>query len=68
VTPALFIIAVLILIGNALLGDIRYYGARLSGGPNPYEWSGALLVLIIVLAGVPAFYTWKATHARTSKR
>jgi amino acid transporter len=64
VTPALFIIAVLVLIGNALFGDIRYYGARLSGEPNPYEWSGALLVLVIVLAGIPAFYIWKATHSR----
>jgi amino acid transporter len=68
VTPALFIIAVLLLIGNALLGDIRYYGARLSGASNPHEWSGALLVLLIVLAGVPAYYIWKATHSRKDER
>jgi amino acid transporter len=63
ITPALFIIAVLLLIGNALFGDIRYYAARLSGGPNPHEWSGALLVFAIVLAGIPAYYIWTAAHS-----
>lgn len=68
VTPALFIIAVMLLIGNALFGDIRYYGARFSGGQNPYEWSGALLVFAIVGAGVPAYYIWKAVHSRKDER
>ena len=59
VTPALFILAVALLVGNALLGDIRYYGAKLAGGPNPYEWSGALMVFAIILAGIPVYYVWK---------
>jgi basic amino acid/polyamine antiporter, APA family len=58
VTPALFILAVLLLVGNALVGDIRYYLARLAGGPNPHEWSGALMVAAIILAGIPAYYIW----------
>jgi basic amino acid/polyamine antiporter, APA family len=62
VTPALFILAVLFLIGNALLNDLRYYGAMLAGGPNPYERSGALIVAAIILAGIPVYYIWQATH------
>ncbi|MEN3331562.1 MAG: hypothetical protein V7641_927 [Blastocatellia bacterium] len=58
VTPALFILAVLLLVGNALVGDIRYYLAIWAGGPNPHEWSGALMVAGIILAGIPAYYLW----------
>jgi amino acid transporter len=58
VTPALFILAVLLLVCNALVGDIRYYLAKLAGGPNPHEWSGALMVAAIILAGIPAYYIW----------
>jgi len=64
VTPALFILAVAILLGNALLGDIRYYSAKLAGEPNPTEWSGALMVFAIILAGIPAYYIWKATRSK----
>ncbi|HJQ24154.1 MAG TPA: amino acid permease [Blastocatellia bacterium] len=62
VTPALFILAVLVLIGNALVGDVRYYLAKLAGGPNPHEWSGALMVAAIILAGIPAYYLWTRSH------
>jgi amino acid transporter len=58
VTPALFILAVLLLVGNALVNDVRYYLARFAGGANPYEWSGALMVAAIILAGIPAYYLW----------
>jgi len=64
VTPALFILAVMWLIGNALVGDIRYYAAKLAGGPNPHEWSGALMMAAIILAGIPAYYLWNAAHSR----
>jgi len=63
VTPALFILAVLFLIGNALLNDIRYYVAKFGGGPNPFEWSGALMVAAIILAGIPVYYIWKAPRS-----
>ncbi|HMG34525.1 MAG TPA: amino acid permease [Blastocatellia bacterium] len=59
VTPALFVGAVLLLLGNALLNDIRYYAAKMSGGPNPFEWSGALMVFAVVVAGIPAYYIWR---------
>ncbi|HSO76781.1 MAG TPA: amino acid permease [Blastocatellia bacterium] len=59
VTPALFILAVLLLVGNAIWSDLRYYAARFAGGPNPHEWSGALMVFTIVLAGIPAYFIWK---------
>ncbi|HEY7913590.1 MAG TPA: amino acid permease [Blastocatellia bacterium] len=58
VTPALFILAVMILISNALWTDLRYYAAKLGGGALPSEWSGALMVAAIVLAGIPAYYLW----------
>src|SRR6185369_18029101 len=58
VTPALFILAVLLLVGNALVGDIRYYLAMMTGDASAHEWSGALMVAAIVLAGIPAYYIW----------
>jgi hypothetical protein len=54
----LFILAVLLLVGNALVNDVRYYLAKFAGGPNPYEWSGALMVAAIILAGIPAYDLW----------
>jgi amino acid transporter len=74
VTPILFILAVLWLIGNAFIEDLRhalgdgfgYYRALFTGGTLPYESSGALLVFVIVLAGIPAYYIWTAAHARRS--
>jgi APA family basic amino acid/polyamine antiporter len=67
VTPALFILAVSLLLGNALLGDIRYYGAKFAGGPNPHEWSGALMVFAIILAGIPVYYIWKSAHSKNGR-
>lgn len=74
VTPILFILAVLWLIGNAFIEDLRhalrdgfgYYRALFTGGALPYESSGALLVFVIVLAGIPAYYIWTAAHAKRS--
>ncbi len=70
ITPVLFILAVLFLVGNALVEDLghglrdgfSYYRALFTGSTLPYESSGALLVLVIVLAGIPAFFVWNATH------
>jgi amino acid transporter len=74
VTPILFILAVLWLIGNAFVEDLRhalrdgfgYYRALFTGGALPYESSGALLVFVIVLAGIPAYYIWTAAHVKRS--
>ncbi len=74
VTPLLFILAVILLVGNALVEDLThglrdnfsYYRALFTGGALPYESSGALLVFAIVLAGIPAYFIWNAVHARRS--
>lgn len=72
VTPILFILAVALLIGNALIEDVShglrdnfsYYRALFTGNALPYESSGALLVFAIVLAGIPAYYLWNAIHSK----
>ncbi|HWP44292.1 MAG TPA: amino acid permease [Blastocatellia bacterium] len=66
VTPALFILAVLFLIGNALIDDLRYYGILAAGGAAS-SGSGVLLVLGIILAGVPAFLLWQAYNRASSR-
>jgi APA family basic amino acid/polyamine antiporter len=74
VTPVLFILAVILLIGNALMEDLghglrdnfSYYRALFTGGKLPYDSSGALLVFAIVLAGIPAYFLWNATHSKRS--
>ena len=72
VTPILFILAVILLIGNALLEDLghglrddfSYYRALFTGNSLPYESSGALLVFAIVLAGIPAYLIWNAAYSK----
>jgi len=74
VTPILFILAVILLIGNALAEDLghglrdnfSYYRALFTGSALPYESSGALLVFAIVLAGIPAYVIWNASHTKQS--
>jgi amino acid transporter len=74
ITPVLFILAVILLIGNALIEDLNhglrdnfsYYRALFTGGKLPYDSSGALLVFTIVLAGIPAYFLWKAAHSKRS--
>lgn len=74
ITPLLFILAVMFLIGNALIEDLihgvgdnfSYYRALFSGSALPYESSGALLVFVVVLAGIPAYLIWNATHSKQS--
>jgi amino acid transporter len=72
VTPILFILAVILLVGNALVEDLAhglgdnfaYYRALFTGSTLPYESSSALLVFAIVLAGIPAYFIWNATHSK----
>ena len=67
VTPALFILAVTFLLGNALIEDIRYFSAKLTGADSPAGFSGALMVFAIILLGIPAYFLWQKAHARSSK-
>jgi APA family basic amino acid/polyamine antiporter len=72
ITPVLFILAVILLVGNALMEDLlhalndnlAYYRALFTGSKLPYDSSGALLVFAIVLAGIPAFFIWNAAHSK----
>jgi hypothetical protein len=74
ITPVLFILAVILLIGNALIEDLdhglrdnfSYYRALFTGGKLPYDSSSALLVFTIVLAGIPAYFLWNAAHRKRS--
>jgi amino acid transporter len=74
ITPVLFILAVILLVGNALVEDLRhalgdnfgYYRALFTGSKLPYDSSGALLVFAIVLAGIPAYFIWNSFHSRRS--
>lgn len=59
VTPALFILAVAVLVGNALVTDVGYYYSLLTTGVGTADWTGALMVAVIILAGVPAYLAWR---------
>jgi amino acid transporter len=59
VTPALFILVVMFLLGNALLDDTRYYLALRGGVVSPPAGSGALMVFGIILLGIPVYLIWK---------
>jgi len=66
VTPILFILAVILLVGTrwsrtsltACVTTSVTTGALFSGSTLPYESSSALLVFAIVLAGIPAYFIW----------
>ena len=67
VTPALFILAVAILIGNALINDFNNLGnyrILFSGGSPPSNWSAALMVFSIILIGIPVYLIWRSKHSR----
>ncbi len=62
VTPALFILAVLFLLGNAVFDDLKYYGL-LATTAKPDAPSGALIVFGLILLGVPFYYIWQRFNA-----
>jgi APA family basic amino acid/polyamine antiporter len=64
VTPALFLLATVFMLGNAVVDDVGYFSARLSGMHPVSQSSGALLISVIILAGIPAYYTWIEMQAR----
>ncbi|MGH9759618.1 MAG: amino acid permease, partial [Blastocatellia bacterium] len=66
VTPILFLLASLYLLGNALADDVIHFGSRLIGAQTATDSSGALLVLAIILAGIPAYYLWIGFQRRRS--
>ena len=64
ITPALFILVVMFLLGNALADDLRYYLALWSGVTSPPAGSGALMVFGIILLVIPVYLIWKRTTTR----
>ncbi|HKV39352.1 MAG TPA: amino acid permease [Blastocatellia bacterium] len=62
VTPALFLLAALYLLGNAAVADTGNVIAFLSGKGAAPGTGGTLLVFGIILAGVPAYYIWEAVN------
>ncbi|MEW6128677.1 MAG: amino acid permease [Acidobacteriota bacterium] len=62
-TPALFIIAVMFLLGNAVLDDLKYYGL-VSSAEKLESPSGALIVFGLILLGVPVFYLWQKFNVK----
>jgi basic amino acid/polyamine antiporter, APA family len=70
VTPALFILAVMFLLGNAFVDDVKYFsslngattagkslGEIILGAPQ-----GAVLVSVLILLGIPVYYIWQAVN------
>jgi amino acid transporter len=68
VTPALFILVVLFLLGNALADDLRYYLALWGGVVSPPAGSGALMVFGIILLGIPVYLIWNRITAKSAVR
>ena len=58
ITPALFILAVLFLLGNAVFDDLKYYGV-VPSTQKADSPSGALIVFGLILLGVPFYYIWQ---------
>jgi amino acid transporter len=65
-TPALFILAVMFLLGDAIVKDLVYYYEHLTLGSSSAERSGALIVSAIVVAGIPAYYVWQIAHRKST--
>jgi amino acid transporter len=75
VTPALFILAVMFLLGNAFIDDVNYFrnlpnadsagksfGEIILGAPQ-----GAVLVSVLILLGIPVYYIWQAVNKEKGK-
>lgn len=60
-TPAIFILATLLIIGNALVADMTNIMVFLKQGIAPSGTGSILLVAGIILAGIPVYHLWRAT-------
>jgi amino acid transporter len=68
ITPALFLLAALFLIGNALVTDLINTASLLSGKVAPAGTGGTLLVFGVIGLGVPAYLIWNALQNRGERR
>src|SRR5499427_3909619 len=58
VTPAIFLLAAVFLLGNAVVDDVRNVFVYLKTGAAPAGTGGTLLVFTIILAGIPGYWLW----------
>lgn len=63
-TPALFILAAMLVLGNALIEDSKNALRLISGGSAPPGTGGTLLVFAIILIGIPIYYLWDRRPGR----
>ena len=54
----------LLILGNALVNDVKYYYAWLVGATPASDASGALPVFGIILAGIPVYLIWRWIGAK----
>jgi APA family basic amino acid/polyamine antiporter len=59
ITPALFLLAALFLVANAVIDDLRNVLVFFKTGSAPSGTGGTLLVFGIILAGIPVYWLWK---------
>jgi APA family basic amino acid/polyamine antiporter len=62
ITPALFLLAAVFLLGNAVRDDLVNLSLYFSTGVAPEGAGSTLIVFAIILAGVPAYLLWEAAH------
>jgi amino acid transporter len=65
VTPALFLLAAVFLLANAIIDDVRNVLVYFKSGTAPSGTGGTLLVFGIILAGIPVYWLWKRSGRLT---
>jgi hypothetical protein len=67
ITPAIFLAAALLLLGNALLSDLGNVSASFRGLPAPDGSGTTILVFVILTIGIPVFWFWKRSRAMSDQ-
>jgi APA family basic amino acid/polyamine antiporter len=57
-TPALFVAAAMLVLGNALIEDAKNALRLLSGESAPSGTGGTLLVFAVIIIGIPIYRLW----------
>lgn len=60
ITPAIFLAAALFLLGNAYTTDLANAFSLVQGLPSPAGTGSTLLVFVILILGIPAFWLWES--------
>jgi APA family basic amino acid/polyamine antiporter len=62
VTPAIFLLAAVFLVGNAIVDDVRNVLMYFRTGAAASGTGGTILVFGIILAGIPVYVLWRRWH------